>query len=241
MCIFSGEAKVEGTNIFISPCYYKKEPFLLNVYANEVNTDEENVMILPFVLSKTEESDDKDSEQTQVHIFKGDSKIFKHLREGFEGIPKGLSSMKGIKRIGAYQVQEIYSLKDASNVFEIKENVMDSLEKLYGGGYGFILAKFSPDGDNNKKHPIIYLTPFTSASLFVPTVHIHDGELKKKEHFDHDIYLVGIKNSENQETEIPSEITAYFKNLDISLPDKNVVRIKLNGLYPNKDINKDLL
>jgi hypothetical protein len=58
-----------------------------------------------------------------------------------------------------------------------------------GGDGGFLSRLFGTGVTARKVHPMVLCFPTRDpASLFYPTVHVHDGRVKKRAHFDHSLY-----------------------------------------------------
>lgn len=194
--------QVSSTKIFVSHVKVKdmKEVKQLTIYENYVDSINDNVMILPY----PNQNDDK----VAFISLKENSKIFKDMKKCFPKPTKlilksrergdGLyGSMRSksleVIEVGSYQASVAKTADDLDNLDEsvftnLDSKVLKSIKKKYSKGFGFVICKFKKGG--GKKHPIAYLT-HGQDELFVPLVHVHNGEgVKEYEEFDHIIYSI---------------------------------------------------
>lgn len=291
MCIFAiNVSRVHKTRIFVAPTVDGRQ---LTVYENAVeatptrNIDSEdervttkhNAMILPCPINEDGE------EVTLIDLSgKGDNKFsFNELDECFpklfiltKGITKGKKMAAReealeVIEIGAYKVSVAPTIKDLKRankgIFKISAGTRKVLKRLYEEGYGFVICMFDTT-KNIEPHPIGYIHDrLPSGDLFVPCKHVHDGKTHRTEHFDHSIYSLDARDSNNRNMKSVDQLKTEYKkkakeehsNYEHPLykvdkylgktqlaqylsldDDPKLYRLNIIGNYPNKDMNFSL-
>jgi len=107
--------------------------------------------------------------------------------------------------------------------------------------FGFGFAVFKLRKGRTKVHPMaLRFKSSNDTKLFFPTVHIHDGEVHAKEHFDHSLYCQG-RYKELADEWMESPILAGQK-MDVEKSkgfiagDEHLYRRKMVGVQANKDV-----
>lgn len=90
--------------------------------------------------------------------------------------------------VGAFEASFVPSVKDFTRLdarFRLPEKTWDLLPAYRAFGF----AVFKLKKGDRKVHPMAFEFPRADPSrLFFPTVHIHDGAVREKAHFDHALY-----------------------------------------------------
>eukprot|EP01128_Nolandella_sp_AFSM9_P006387 TRINITY_DN3269_c0_g1_i1.p1 TRINITY_DN3269_c0_g1~~TRINITY_DN3269_c0_g1_i1.p1 ORF type:complete len:288 (-),score=23.86 TRINITY_DN3269_c0_g1_i1:160-1023(-) len=156
-----------------------------------------------------------------------------------------------VVQVGAYSVSIAKSLLDLtlidSDVFKVNEAILPALKERYSSGFGFVICAFNA-ANKIEPHPIGYIHDAPDVnSLFVPTLHIHDGEVHKKESFDHNIYSI---NTDNLSGSSPADLSKkYGTNAMLSMSEgleskilgqylaeiNNIRRMAIRGMQDNVD------
>ena len=99
-----------------------------------------------------------------------------------------------VQQVGDFIASFVPTMADFGRLdkqFRVPQQSWDKIPKYHD--YGF--AVFQLQNLRGKPHPMAFKfrsrlhTGDGSAELFFPTVHIHDGEVHAREHFDHTLYL----------------------------------------------------
>ena len=99
-----------------------------------------------------------------------------------------------VREVGAFDASFVPSLADFDRLdarFRLPDNVWAKLPQH--ADYGFAVFKLRETGKSLKHvHPMAFefLTRLTD-TLFIPTVHVHDGQVHPQAWFDHIVYLQG--------------------------------------------------
>jgi hypothetical protein len=107
--------------------------------------------------------------------------------------------------------------------------------------YGFAVFKLSKG--HSHVHPMAFVFPSAiPAQLFFPTVHIHDGKVHRRAHFDHALYCQvaasGLRSlSAWEESSLPAARFVNTKSAqNLILPDLHVFRRTMVGEFENEDV-----
>jgi hypothetical protein len=193
MCCFSRAVeRVANTQMFARD---SKEGRQFLVYSMYVTAGEDLAMILPIPVPKAS----KDDAVRFINLEKYPD-FFKDLRAGFPE-PLSLSRNKStdkdekkdepkleVVQVGSFEASFVPAVKDFARLderFRLPTEVWDQLP-MYKE-YGFAVFKLKKGA--KEIHPMAFEFPRADAKkLFFPTVHIHDGKVHDKAHFDHALY-----------------------------------------------------
>ena len=195
MCCFAGSVRsVSDTSIFARLSGTGTQ-FL--AYEMRFESDEPNAMILPLpVRPGTEEAD------VRFIDLSGYDRLFRDLRRGFPSrypVPMAAaveSSRSGmlqnkklvVQNVGDFEASFVPSMEDFRRLDPRFSIAPETWRKIPAyKDYGF--AVFQLKALSGKPHPMAFEFPTRLPdTVFFPTVHIHDGEVHSKEHFDHDLF-----------------------------------------------------
>lgn len=247
MCMFSRPVKlVANTNIFARASQNGRQ-FL--AYSMKVDANEELAMILPIPVPKG--SNEKAVEFINLE---GYEDFFEEMQSGFpaattvdssrDSQKKSDAPLLEVKKVGKFEASFVPSLKDFSRLderFRLPMKVWDKLP-IYMD-YGFAVFQLMKESKGEQKvHPMAFEFPRANPrALFFPTVHIHDGSVPGKAHFDHFLFCQG-SGHENlmmwQESAQP--VGMFMKKHKASQglldPDEHCYRKVLVGEFKNADV-----
>jgi hypothetical protein len=215
-----------------------------------IHADTELAMILPLPVKQP--AGEKDV--TFIDL-KGYPDFFKDMDRGFSQPPEpsrhfGLSAGTSASRSTVLEVQEVGDF-EASFVPGVNDfSRLDERFRLPEGtwkdlpgykDYGFAVFKLKPG--MMKVHPMAFSFPRQDPRvLFFPTVHIHDGTVHPRAHFDHALYC---QPSEEARPEVlawaessghPSSFMKVKKTRDIVLRSQHVYKRQMWGELSNEDV-----
>ena len=227
-------------------------------YEMRFESETENAMILPLPVALPA----ADSSIEFIDL-SGYDQFFSALRSGFPNprppansrtLVDSIASNKAPLRVydvGEFIASFVPSITDFSRVdsrFSIPKNTWEKIP-LYSD-YSFAVFQFKQL--RAKVHPMAFrFKTRHPESVFFPTVHIHDGEVHKKEHFDHDLYMqhASLDGKAGRYTGKRDKATGvirsnkdarFFVDIDRSkglvAPDLLVHRKQLKGNLSNKDL-----
>jgi hypothetical protein len=188
MCMFSGDVKaVSDTQIFARQASSSSQ-FL--VYAMNYDADSELAMILPL---PTPVSAPEDSVQF-IDLSKY-SDFFKDMSDGFSppmtmgrGIVPWAEKSLQVHQVGSFEASFVPKQADFGRLdprFRLSNDIWASLPQYRDSG--FAVFKLKPDAKT--VHPMAFEFPQRDpGKLFFPTVHIHQGKVRAKANFDHELY-----------------------------------------------------
>lgn len=256
MCIFGDDvAIVKNTRIFVAPT---KGGHQITVYQNTIQSFNKNAMILPIPINTSKKIPHKSIQlldlSTDNNLFDNLDKIFlkpppyQDNNWGYDHDNEDSDDYHEVYKIGLYKMSIIPNINsiDRLNIkeFNIKASIFESLRGHYLTGFAFLVCQFDGQSEKEKMHPIGYIHDSYMNDgkkvLFVPTLHIHDGEIHKMENFDHLIFSlktdVGDEPFQNDKkiNQIlqKNTIDAYINDRD----KKTIRRLKLEGELDNIDI-----
>src|SRR5215467_6262836 len=192
MCCFSQPViSVTGTNIFARPDSDGRQ---LLVYSMTINARNDLAMILPLPVKTP--AGEKDVKFIDLKEY---SEFFADMERGFYNLPPpaaggfvALSAARSQKleviQVGNFEASFVPTQKDFSRLDERFRLPPDAWKQLpQYESYGF--AVFKLKSGEMKVHPMAFSFPREKArALFFPTVHIHDGKVHSKAHFDHALF-----------------------------------------------------
>jgi hypothetical protein len=189
MCCFSAAVSASNTSIFARDAGDGRQYLIYSMHAKSAG---EVAMVLPLPVPKGVGDD------AVTFIDLSDYPlIFKDLFDmmGFfgdraavmaigGGIPKGLP----VHDVGAFEASFVPTIADFSRLDERFRLPAGTWEKLPAyREYGF--AVFKLKAGEHKPHPMAFSFPRAdAATIFFPTVHIHDGTVHQHAEFDHLLY-----------------------------------------------------
>ncbi len=265
MCCFSGPVKsVSDTNIFAR---LRDDGWQYLAYQMNFETAAENAIILPLPVQLP--ATDEDS----LHFIslKGYDHFFSDLQAGFPLPPRRDSLNWGTRSaplgppqlevhdVGDFVASFVPQISDFERLdpqFRISRDTWDKIP-LYKN-YGF--AVFQLKSRKGKPHPMAFkfrsrMSEGQGRSIFFPTVHIHDGEVHAREHFDHALFLQAssydaVCGSYQESPDLINDpATGYVRSkwpakefCDITqakgilTPNSLVHRLELRGLLKNSDV-----
>ncbi len=265
MCCFSGPVlSVSDTNIFAR---LEEDGWQYLVYQMQFETDEANAIILPLPIQLP--ATDEDS----LHFIslKGYDHFFSDLELGFPRLPRKEPYTWGARSaplsqpqlkvhdVGDFVASFVPQISDFDRLdpqFRISSDTWDNIP-LYKD-YGF--AVFQLKSRKGQPHPMAFkfrsrLNTGQRPQVFFPTVHIHDGEVHAREHFDHALFLQAPSYDEvsgrylEHHDLIKDPSTGYVRSKwtadkfcdierakGIVTPDGLVHRLEMRGLLTNSDV-----
>ena len=260
MCCFAQPVlSVTDTNLFARHTG-KGTQFL--AYQMKFSSEKPNAMILPLPVATPAKED-----SVQFISLKGYDNFFKDLNRGFPNItPSNRSRSLGsveptdsiqkkliVHEVGDFVASFVPTVKDFSRLDPQFVIPKESWDKVPGyGDYGF--AVFQLKKLKGTTHPMAFeFKTRHKNDIFFPTVHIHDGEVHRRESFDHALYLQSetfdevVDKYRNRHLKdkatgfVRSRKTAKtFCNIEkakgLVLGDQLVHRLELKGKLENKDV-----
>lgn len=192
MCIFSQPVvSVNDTRIFARLTGQGSQ---LLAYQMHYESRDSNAMILPIPVQQP-----ANAESLRFIALDDYDDFFEDLDLGFplhQQMSIGCSSNDlelsdnhlEVFEVGSYIASFVPTLAEFSRLdpqFRLPEETWASIPKYEG--YGF--AVFQLVSGAKKPHPMAFEYKTTWTDLYFPTMHIHDGEVKATEQFDHVLYL----------------------------------------------------
>ena len=258
MCIFSRPVKsVTNTNLFARMSGNGRQ---LLAYQMSFETAQENAMILPLPVATPAQEDSlrfislKDYDQFFQHLDRAFPEIRPPSRSRVDS-PLEIASNSlelSVHEVGDFVASFVPTMDDFSRLnqrFVIPKSSWDKIPQY--SDYGF--AVFQLKNLHGKPHPMAFeFESRLKGELFFPTVHIHDGEVHKRETFDHTLYLQNasfdevVGNYKNRH--VKERQTGFVRSKDVAKrycrmektagmiePDLLLHRIELRGKLENKD------
>jgi hypothetical protein len=193
MCCFTGKVEhVSSTNIFARAAEKGRQ---LLAYGMTVSVAEPVAMVLPLPVPKGS----PDNALRWIDLA-GYPELFRDLNQLFMPPPtksaRGLSKSAGLSKgalevvtVGDFEASFVPAVKDFSRLdarFRLADAVWKSLPQYADWGF----AVFKLKAGNQAVHPMAFEFPTrVPQQLFFPTVHVHDGAVRKTAVFDHTLYL----------------------------------------------------
>lgn len=245
MCCFSGKVEeVKNTRIFAR----LGEGRQMLIYEMAMNAATEVAMVLPIPVQAG-----SGEKAVKFYNFQDYAQVFADLHAGFPAqrtsygnapfgaLPASRSMKLEVVSVGAFDASFVPTIADFSRLDERFRLPAEVWPKLPGyQNYGF--AVFKLKAGKNKVQPMAFSFPTSRPQeVFFPTLHIHDGEIHEKEHFDHTLYCQGngslLDLSKWSESPRPAVVFAKCgKTHGFVLPEQHVYRRRLMGKLPNGDI-----
>lgn len=242
MCCFSRKVEsVAGTNIFARGAAKGRQAL---VYSMTLSAKEDLAMILPIPVPKAS----KEDAVRFINLEKYPTFFADMARPFTPPPPRSLGDSKGHKPgglkvvdVGSFVASFVPSVKDFARLDERFRLPADTWDKLpQYKNYGF--AVFKLKSGKKKIHPMAFEFPRAEPKkLFFPTVHIHDGKVHAKAHFDHALYCQRFGEEELElmtwkESPQPAKLfMAVAKAEGLLVPDGHVYQKKMKGNLKNQD------
>lgn len=147
-----------------------------------------------------------------------------------------------VQSVGSFEASFVPSVADFRRLderFRIEPEIWDKIPGY--ADYGFAVFKLKK-GDH-KVHPMALSFPSRHpGNLFFPTVHIHDGEVHDKEHFDHELYCQvsqpGLFEMMRWEESpgLAKGTSKVEKSGGLISGDGHIYRRRMIGNFANKDV-----
>lgn len=250
MCCFSGTVRsVNDTKIFGRFVTQKSQAI---VYGMRLETPEDVAMILPIPVTPGSKE-----ESVKFINLSGYDDFFNDLNEGFPE-PKSryagalpLSDRKEqapklkVQKVGSFEASFVPAIKDFTRLDERFRLPAGTWEKIPAyRDYGFAVFKLRKG--KLKVHPMAFTFPSslaTKGKLFFPTVHIHDGQIHRKENFDHQLFAqtwtgAGLRSREGwrESEKLASQFTNVEKSKNLLWPRGHVYLREIRGRQTNADV-----
>ena len=200
MCIFAQPVvSVSDTNIFAR---LQADGRQYLVYQMKFETQKNNAIVLPLPVQLP--TDDK--ETLEFISLKHHERFFADLSRGFplalpdsrrptqsiasNSVPRPTLKVHNVGDFIASFVPSIPDFNRLDEQFRVPQESWDRIPRY--SDFGF--AVFQLRSRKGKPHPMAFrfrsrLNRPNDASVFFPTVHIHDGQVHDREEFDHTLYL----------------------------------------------------
>lgn len=248
MCCFSQSVqRVANTRIFSRRTDNARQAIAYQMEFS-ANSDLAMILPLPVVVGSGEEA-------VKFINLKGYETFFTDLDSAFprpqaesltRGYPapaaEGPKPKLAVQSVGSFEASFVPTVADFRRLderFRIKPEIWGKIPGY--ADYGFAVFKLKK-GDH-KVHPMALSFPSRHPEkLFFPTVHIHDGEVHAKEHFDHELYCQVARPgfSEMMKWEespgIAKGVCKVEKSAGLLNGDGHIYRRRMIGDFANKDI-----
>lgn len=242
MCCFSRPVEdVSDTVIFARPSTEGRQYL---VYSMKFKAREDLAMILPIPVPKG-------AGERAVRFINLEKypEFFADMEKGFpqpraKSAPSlGLAPAKGraleVVEVGSFVASFVPSVRDFTRLderFRLPESTWAKLPAYKDFGF----AVFQLKKGHSKVHPMAFEFPRANPKpLFFPTVHIHDGTVKPKAHFDHTLYCQGagaLALLRWTESSQPARMFLKVKETQgLVAPDQHCYKRRLTGLLTNED------
>jgi hypothetical protein len=147
-----------------------------------------------------------------------------------------------VEEVGAFEASYVPSLADFARLderFRLPSAVWDKLPQYRQ--FGFVVFKFK--AGKLDVHPMAFSFPRADIrSLFFPTMHIHDGIVHEREHFDHELFSqfdpasAPIPDNWIESDQIAKQLDLFKTLHDLAHPDQHFHMLMLHGMRTNKDV-----
>lgn len=260
MCCFAGPVKsVTNTNLFARLTGSGTQVL---AYQMEFETEEPNAMILPLPVQTPARED-----SLRFISLKAYDDFFSDLDRAFPMIqppsrfrtdaPRESNELTDSKlvvhEVGDFVASFVPSMDDFDRLdqqFVIPKSSWDKIPHY--SDYGF--AVFQLKNLTGKPHPMAFeFQTRLNGEIFFPTVHIHDGQVHRREEFDHTLYMQNAQFDDAVGTyknyHIKDANTGFVRSKDVARhfckvdqtagilqPDLLLHRVEMVGRFENKDV-----
>ncbi len=246
MCCFSQSVqRVANTRIFSRRLDETRQGI---AYQMEFAADSDLAMILPLPVVPGAGED-----AVKFINLKAYDTFFRDLSSAFpipESRGRGIASLAAggvqpklaVHSVGSFEASFVPTVADFRRLDERFRIEPEIWGKIPGyADYGFAVFKLKK-GDH-KVHPMALSFPsHHPGKLFFPTVHIHDGEVHAKEHFDHELYCQvarpGLFEMMNWDESpgLAKGTSKIEKSEGLLHGDGHIYRRRMVGDFANKDV-----
>jgi hypothetical protein len=155
------------------------------------------------------------------------------------GSPKPQLAVQSVGSFEASFVPTVADFRRLDERFRIEPEIWAKIPRY--ADYGFAVFKLKKGA--HKVHPMALSFPSRHPEkLFFPTVHIHDGEVHAKEHFDHELYCQvsrpGLFEMMRWEESpgIAKAACKIEKSAGLIFGEGHIYRRRMIGNFANKDV-----
>jgi len=222
------------------------------VYSLSFEAKKDLAMILPLPVKTP--AGENDVEFTNLKEYR---EFFSDLDRGFpannlcdesNGIPTvagaGLETLKVVS-VGDFEASFVPRLEDFPRLdprFRLPDKTWKALPRYRQ--YGFAVFKLKPGEPGvSTIHPMAFSFPSQdNQTVFCPTVHVHDGKVHGRAHFDHALYCqpsdegYPVVNSWKESSGHPSGFMQVEKTKGIILSDQHCYKKEMRGSFKNQDV-----
>ncbi len=241
MCCFSGPVdRVADTKIFARLSGAGTQ-FL--VYSMTYAADREVAMILPLPTASRSDG------AVQFISLKGYADFFEDMNKGFpETRTRGGGGFGGVARsaLPVYEVGDFVAsfvpargdFRRLDGRFTLPRQTWDKIPAYRD--YGFAVFQLRTATRGKRVHPMaLAFETRMPGALYFPTVHIHDGQVHPREHFDHALYFQARRPAEGGRLGVSTENAARFLDVEkaqgIVAGAEKCFKRSLQGALPNRD------
>lgn len=247
MCCFTGPVLgVDNTRIFARWLPGSRPPRQLLAYQMNFKARRDLAMVLPLpvVPGSGEKAVEFLNLEKVPDFFEKLTTLFPERTDSYGKTPAMIcvpaSTMLEVVKVGSFEASFVPTLADFRRLdrrFRMKEGVWEKLPQYADWGF----AVFKLRRDSTTVHPMAFSFPnsMPKNGLFLPTVHIHDGEVHAEEEFDHSFYCQVPRGHRGppdwqESAKLPSSLGPLD---DAGLLDRHshVHRREIAGLLPNRD------
>ncbi len=146
-----------------------------------------------------------------------------------------------VEQVGAFEASFVPTLTDFARLdarFRLPAGTWDRLPQYRT--HGFVVFKLK--AGKVEVHPMAFSFPRADVrTLFFPTVHIHDGVVHERAHFDHRLFLQAAHPPQDEQHEWPEsqqvgrQIRDFAKLSELLDPDHHFYRHSVRGDNLNRD------
>ena len=194
MCCFSQPVRsVSQTRVFGRLTNHKSQ---FVAYQMQYKSDTANAMILPIPVRK-----DANEDSIRFLDLSSYPEFFDDLERGFsvepslaqadsvQSLSRSAKEVLKVHKVGGFEASFVPTASHFSNLdprFSIAKNIWDKIPKY--ADYGFVVFRLHKIA--GEPHPMAFeFDSRITDAAFLPTVHIHDGEVHQQEDFDHALYI----------------------------------------------------
>jgi hypothetical protein len=243
MCCFSGPVQfVSDTGIFARATGDRRQ---LLAYSMKVGVPEDLAMILPIPVAPG--TPEGGVSFINLEKYPG---LFTDLARGFApSVAAAFGGSVGVRRSDTLKVEQVGSFVAAFvptvgdfSRLDPRFRLPDAVWKRLGQYASFGFAVFQLKKGARRIHPMAFAFPSARPdSLFFPTVHIHDGKVHPKAHFDHSLYCQvarpGLRSLVSwEESAAPADqFVEISRTQGLVAAGQHLRRLTLHGQLSNQD------